>query len=55
MDPSTIAVSVVIPMMVEWLRRLVLQEGAIEIREKYAQEETVYHVSGPGAPVKAPA
>ncbi|MDP9280901.1 MAG: alpha/beta hydrolase [Chloroflexota bacterium] len=37
--------SVVIPMMVDWLRRLVLQEGAIEVREKYAQEETVYHVS----------
>jgi dienelactone hydrolase len=36
---------VVIPMMVDWLRRLVLQEGSIEVREHYAQEETVYHVS----------
>ena len=46
---------VVIPMMVDWLRRLVLQDGTIEIREQYAQEETVYHVSGPGVVEKAPA
>lgn len=38
---------VVIPMMVEWLRRLVLQEGLIEVREQYAHEETIYHVGGP--------
>ena len=38
---------VVIPMMVDWLRRLVLQEGPIEVREQYAHEETVYHVGGP--------
>jgi dipeptidyl aminopeptidase/acylaminoacyl peptidase len=46
---------VVIPMMVDWLRRLVLQEGAIEVREKYAQEETVYHVSATGAALGTPA
>jgi alpha/beta superfamily hydrolase len=46
---------VVIPMMVDWLRRLVLQEGAIEVREQYAQEETVYRVSGPGVVEKMPA
>ena len=46
---------VVIPMMVDWLRRLVLQEGAIEVREQYAQEETVYQVSGPGVVEKMPA
>ena len=40
---------VVIPMMVDWLRRLVLQDGPIEVREQYAHEETVYRVSGPGA------
>ena len=38
---------VVIPMMVDWLRRLVLQEGTIEVREQYSREETVYRVSGP--------
>jgi len=37
--------SVVIPMMVDWLRRLVLQDGSIEVREQYAHEETVSHVS----------
>jgi dipeptidyl aminopeptidase/acylaminoacyl peptidase len=47
--------SVVIPMMVDWLRRLVLQEGAIEVREDYAQEETVYRVTGPAAVEKMPA
>jgi len=47
--------SVVIPMMVDWLRRLVLQEGAIEVRERYAEEETVYRVSGPAAVEKMPA
>jgi hypothetical protein len=47
--------SVVIPMMVDWLRRLVLQEGAIEVRERYAEEETVYHVTGPAAVKKMPA
>ncbi len=47
--------SVVIPMMVDWLRRLVLQEGAVEVREQYAQEETVYRVSGPAAVEKMPA
>jgi hypothetical protein len=36
-------------MMVDWLRRLVLQEGTIEVRERYAQEETVYRVTGPSA------
>ncbi len=41
--------SVVIPMMVDWLRRLVLQEGSIEVREQYAEEETLYHVSGAAA------
>ena len=46
---------VVIPMMVDWLRRLVLQDGAVEIREQYAQDETVYHVSAPGIVEKAPA
>jgi len=46
---------VVIPMMVDWLRRLVLQDGAIEVREQYAQEETVYHVTGPGIVEKMPA
>jgi uncharacterized protein len=46
---------VVIPMMVDWLRRLVLQDGAIQIREQYAQDETVYHVSGSGIVEKAPA
>jgi alpha/beta superfamily hydrolase len=46
---------VVIPMMVDWLRRLVLQDGAIEIREQYAQDETLYHVSGSGVVEKAPA
>jgi hypothetical protein len=33
----------------------VLQEGAIEVREKYAQEETVYHVSATGAALGTPA
>jgi hypothetical protein len=47
--------SVVIPMMVDWLRRLVLQEGAIEVREQYADEEAVYRVSGPAAMEKLPA
>jgi uncharacterized protein len=46
---------VVIPMMVDWLRRLVLQEGAIEVREQYAQEETIYHVSAPGVVERMPA
>jgi fermentation-respiration switch protein FrsA (DUF1100 family) len=46
---------VVIPMMVDWLRRLVLQGGAIEVREQYEQEETVYRVSGPAAVEKTPA
>jgi hypothetical protein len=41
--------------MVDWLRRLVLQDGAIQIREQYAQDETVYHVSGSGIVEKAPA
>ncbi len=47
--------SVVIPMMVDWLRRLVLQEGSIEVREQYAEEETLYHVSGRAAAEKMPA
>ena len=46
---------VVIPMMVDWLRRLVLQDGAIEVREQYAQEETVYRVSETAAVEKMPA
>ena len=37
--------NVVIPMMVDWLRRLVLQDGSIEVREQYTHEETVFHVS----------
>jgi hypothetical protein len=41
-------------MMVDWLRRLVLQEGTIEVRERYAEEETVYRVSGPAAVEKLP-
>jgi fermentation-respiration switch protein FrsA (DUF1100 family) len=39
--------NVVIPMMVDWLRRLVLQDGSIEVREQYAHEETIYHVGEP--------
>ena len=46
---------VVIPMMVDWLRRLVLQEGTIEVREQYSQEETIYRVSGPALVEKMPA
>ena len=46
---------VVIPMMVDWLRRLVLQEGTIEVREQYSREETVYRVSGSALVEKMPA
>ena len=46
---------VVIPMMVDWLRRLVLQEGTIEVREQYSQEETVYRVGGSAMVEKMPA
>lgn len=37
----------VIPMMVEWLRSLVLRADDIEIRETKAQEETVTYIGGP--------
>jgi alpha/beta superfamily hydrolase len=36
----------VIPMMVEWLRALVLRDDDIEIRESRAQEETVHFIGG---------
>jgi dipeptidyl aminopeptidase/acylaminoacyl peptidase len=36
----------VIPMMIDWLRRLVLQDGPIEVRERFANEEIVFHVGG---------
>ena len=36
----------VIPMMVEWLRALVLRDDDIEVRENRAQEETVQYVGG---------
>jgi hypothetical protein len=45
----------VIPMMVDWLRRLVLQDGTLEVREQFAQEEIVYHVGGAGAAERTPA
>lgn len=34
----------VIPLMVEWLRSLVLREDDIEVREKSSQEETVHYI-----------
>jgi hypothetical protein len=46
---------VVIPMMVEWLRRLVPREGPIEVRELFAHEETVYRVAGPASVERVPA
>ncbi|HEX9494880.1 MAG TPA: CocE/NonD family hydrolase [Candidatus Limnocylindria bacterium] len=39
----------VIPMMVEWLRALVLRDDDIEVREAKAQEESVRHIGGPNA------
>lgn len=36
----------VIPMMVEWLRALVLRDDDIEVREEREQEETVHYIGG---------
>jgi dipeptidyl aminopeptidase/acylaminoacyl peptidase len=36
----------VIPMMVEWLRALVLRDDDIEVREKKTQEESVQYIGG---------
>ena len=36
----------VIPMMVEWLRSLVLRDDALEVRETKTQEETVRYIGG---------
>lgn len=47
--------SVVIPMMLDWLRRLVLQDGPIAVRERFAHEEIVYHVGGAGSAERTPA
>lgn len=46
---------VVIPMMVDWLRRLVLQDGAVEVRERFAQEEIVYHAGDARSAERTPA
>ncbi len=45
--------SEVIPMMVEWLRSLVLRDDDIEVREKSSQEETVHYIGG-AAPAPGP-
>ena len=37
----------VIPMMLEWLRDLVLRDGDIEVRDARTQEEAVRHIGGP--------
>lgn len=41
--------SEVIPMMVEWLRTLVLRDDGIEVRDATTQEETVRYIGGPTA------
>ena len=38
----------VIPMMVDWLRTLVLRDGDIEVRDARAQEEAVHYIGGAG-------
>jgi fermentation-respiration switch protein FrsA (DUF1100 family) len=38
----------VIPMMVEWLRSLVLRDNDIEVRDERTQEETVRFIGGQG-------
>jgi dipeptidyl aminopeptidase/acylaminoacyl peptidase len=45
----------VIPMMVEWLRSLVLRDDDIEVRENGAQEETVRYIGGSTTSARAQA
>ncbi len=46
---------VVIPLMIDWLRRLVLPSGPVEIRESFAAEETRYRVGNIAVEERAPA
>jgi dipeptidyl aminopeptidase/acylaminoacyl peptidase len=45
----------VVPMMLDWLRRLVLQDGPVEVTERFANEEIVYHVGPTTVPEGASA
>lgn len=45
----------VIPMMIDWLKRLVLQDAPVEVRERVAGEEIVYEVGNIAVAERAPA